>query len=323
MKIIFAGTPDFSAKILSTLIKENKYDIPLVLSQPDRPKGRGKKLLATPVKAIAIENNIEILQPTKLANNQEIINAIKNLNPDLIIVVAYGMIIPQEILDIPKHGCINIHTSLLPRWRGAAPIQRSIEAGDTKSGVTIMQMDAGLDTGNILLSKECNITDEDDTKSLTDKLLEISCTQIINVIDNIKSLIKNSIKQNSIENVEITYAKKISKEEAHVNWNLPAKIISQKIRAFFPMPGAFGFIEDTRVKIIKIETIKLENKDISNLAPGTIIELNKKNLLVKTKDSDHCINILEAQLPGTKPLKISDILNSNYKNIFTKNNQFI
>jgi len=186
-----------------------------------------------------------------------------------------------------------------------------------------MQMDAGLDTGNILLSKECNITDEDDTKSLTDKLLEISCTQIINVIDNIKSLIKNSIKQNSIENVEITYAKKISKEEAHVNWNLPAKIISQKIRAFFPMPGAFGFIEDTRVKIIKIETIKLENKDISNLAPGTIIELNKKNLLVKTKDSDHCINILEAQLPGTKPLKISDILNSNYKNIFTKNNQFI
>lgn len=233
------------------------------------------------------------------------------------------MIIPQTILDIPKYGCINIHTSLLPRWRGAAPIQRAIEAGDSKSGVTIMQMDAGLDTGNILLTEECDITDKDNSKSLTEKLLNSSCRQIINVVDNIEDLIKNSIAQDSIKDVEVTYAEKISKEEAHINWNLPTKVISQKIRAFFPMPGAFGFIDDIRIKFIKIETIQLENKNISDIKPGTIIELNKKHLLVKTQDTNQCINILEVQLPGTKPLKIPDILNSNYKNIFEPGNQFI
>lgn len=323
MKIIFAGTPDFSAQILSTLINENKYEISLVLSQPDRPKGRGKKLLQTPVKAIALENNIPVLQPDKIKNNFEFINIIKEINPDLIIVVAYGIIIPKTILDIPKYGCINIHTSLLPRWRGAAPIQRTIEAGDSKTGVTIMQMDIGLDTGNILLKEECDITDKENSESLTEKLLNISCNKIISAVDNIEYLLKNSIEQTSIIGVEVTYAEKISKEEAHVNWSLHVNIISQKIRAFYPTPGAYGFIDDTRVKFINIEVIKLDNKNISNFTPGTIIELSKKGLFIKTDSNNQCINILELQLPGTKPLKISDILNSNYKNIFSPGNKFI
>lgn len=328
MKIIFAGTPDFSAEILSVLVNENKYSIPLVLSQPDKPKGRGKKLLPTPVKIIAENNNIEVFQPNKLRNNIEATEKIKSLNPDLIIVVAYGMIIPQDILDIPKFGCINIHTSLLPKWRGAAPIQRAIEAGDKNTGVTIMQMDAGLDTGNILLKEECEITSQDNAQTLTQKLLEISSKLIIKTIHNIDLLINDSIDQKSIKDIIPCYAEKISKEEAHINWNQPAEVISQKIRAFYPFPGAYGFInnniENIRIKFINVEI--LNNTDINNsssVEPGTIIESNKKNILIKTQDENIFIKLIEAQLPGTKSLKSSDILNSKYKDIFVYNNKFI
>ena len=323
MKIVFAGTPDFSANILQSLILKNKYNINLVLSQPDRPKGRGKKLQPTPVKNIAEKYQINIAQPNKLRNNSEIINKIQNINPDLIIVVAYGMIIPQEILDIPKYGCINIHTSLLPKWRGAAPIQRAIEAGDNTTGVTIMQMDAGLDTGNILLTQSCDITAEDTALTLTDKLLEISKTLIIDAVDNIENLIKNSINQDSIKNIPVTYAEKITKQEAHINWKNQAKVISQKIRAFYPFPGAYCFLDDIRVKLIEVSVSKEQIETANDqVCPGTIVSINKNYILVKTLDDNIYLQISKLQLPGSKPLNINDILNSKHRDLFKINNIF-
>ena len=314
MRIIFAGTPDISAQVLQDLLetqKDNKnFEIIATLTQPDRPKGRGRKLCASPVKELSIEHDIPVYQPENL-KNQEIIDILNNLNPDLILVIAYGLIVPQNILDLPKHGCWNIHVSLLPKWRGAAPIQRAIEAGDDKTGVTIMQMDKGLDTGDILLQKTCNIEQDDTSESLYKKLAKISAPAALETLDKLQNDNLNPISQ---DNNQKTIAPKLSKEEANINWNTPAKIINQKIRAFNPWPVAQTSIDSIVIRIYNSEVIdNINNKDFLS---GQIIEFNKDNgLLVQCLNSQ--LKVTHVQLPGKGVLEVCELVNSpKYQQLF-------
>ncbi len=316
MRIIFAGTPDISAQVLKDLLdaqKNNKnFEIIATLTQPDRPKGRGRQLSASPVKELSIEHDIPVYQPENL-KNQEIIDILNNLNPDLILVIAYGLIVPQNILDLPKHGCWNIHVSLLPKWRGAAPIQRAIEAGDDKTGVTIMQMDKGLDTGDILLQKTCNIDIKDTSESLYNKLAKISAPALLETLEKLNN--NNNLNPISQDNNQKTIAPKLSKEEANINWNTPAKIINQKIRAFNPWPVAQTSIDSIVIRIYQAEAVDINDKTKSFLS-GQIIEFNKDNgLLVKCLDSQ--LKITHVQLPGKGVLEVCELVNSpKYQQLF-------
>ena len=320
MRIIFAGTPDISAQVLKDLLetqKDNKnFEVIATLTQPDRPKGRGRVLSASPVKELSIEHKIPVYQPENL-KNQEIIDILNNLNPDLILVIAYGLIVPQNILDLPKHGCWNIHVSLLPKWRGAAPIQRAIEAGDDKTGVTIMQMDKGLDTGDILLQKTCNIEQDDTSESLYKKLAKLSAPAALETLDKLQNNNLNSVSQDDNQK---TIAPKLSKEEANINWNTPAKIINQKIRAFNPWPVAQTSIDSIVIRIYNSEVIdNINNKDFLS---GQIIEFNKDNgLLIKCLDSQ--LKVTHVQLPGKGVLEVCELVNSpKYQELFAPKKVF-
>ena len=220
MKIIFAGTPPFAAEHLKTLLKNFHHEVVCIYTQPDRPSGRGRKKLASPVKKVALDNNLAVRQPNSLNNSNEI-NFLKELAPEILIVVAYGLIIPKAILDIPRYGCINVHTSILPRWRGAAPIQRAIEAGDKKSGVSIMQMDAGLDTGPILATSECDIDTNDSAGSLESKMMSLGPTLLLKVLTKIKL---NDLAPTSQNKFEVSYAHKINKNDEHGKSIRPTKV---------------------------------------------------------------------------------------------------
>ena len=236
LKIIFAGTPDFAASALSALI-ESEHDVVAVYTQPDRPAGRGRKLRASPVKELALKHDIPVLQPEKL-KDAETHDVLRSFNADVMIVAAYGLILPQAVLDIPRLGCLNIHASLLPRWRGAAPIQRAIAAGDKESGITIMQMDAGLDTGDILLLSHCPINDNDNGGDLHDRLAEMGASSILEALKDIESGNTKPIKQ---DDALATYAHKLDKKEAIINWKDSAENIERLIRAFNPWPVAFTY----------------------------------------------------------------------------------
>lgn len=321
MRIIFAGTPDISAQVLQDLLdaqKDNKnFEIIATLTQPDRPKGRGRVLSASPVKELSIQHDIPVYQPENL-KNQEIIDILNNLNPDLILVIAYGLIVPQNILDLPKHGCWNIHVSLLPKWRGAAPIQRAIEAGDDKTGVTIMQMDKGLDTGDILLQKTCNIEQDDTSESLYKKLAKLSAPAALETLDKLQNDNLSSISQDDNQK---TIAPKLSKEEANINWNNPAKIINQKIRAFNPWPIAQTSIDSIVIRIYNSEIIDINDKNKSFLS-GQIIEFNKDNgLLVQCLDGQ--LKVTHVQLPGKGVLEVCELVNSpKYQQLFAPKKVF-
>jgi methionyl-tRNA formyltransferase len=224
MKIIFAGTPEFSVSVLTALINAG-HNIVGVYCQPDRPKGRGRVLTPCPVKTQALEYNLPVLQPESL-KDEEAQTELKNLNATVMVVVAYGQILPKEVLQIPQYGCLNIHASLLPRWRGAAPIQRAILAGDKTTGIGIMQMNEGLDTGAILLEKTCAITNTDTAQSLHDKLASLGADAIVTALKNLKNL--SPTPQNK---TEVTYAKKLKKDEAWINWTQSATQINRQIRA--------------------------------------------------------------------------------------------
>jgi len=300
MNIIFAGTPEFSANILKTL--NAKFNIVAVLTQPDKPKGRGKIMSESLVKTYALEQNLPILQPNKI--NKETIETLKKLNADIMIVVAYGLILPKDILSIFKYGCLNIHTSLLPRWRGAAPIQRSIIAGDKKTGISIIQMDETLDTGAILNQEECLISSTDTTLSLYEKLQIISNNIIIKTLLNI-----NSLKPQPQATYGITYAKKLSKDEAWINWEQSATIINQQIRGFNPYPIAQTYAKSNRfekeiLRIIKAEVIN----ETHNLTSGSVIKQAKNGIDIAT--SDGVLRILEVQLAGKKRVKVQDFINA-------------
>lgn len=289
LKIVFAGTPEIAKNILSFII-ESGFIVDLVLTKPDQPAGRGQKISFSLVKQFALNHNIPIEQPVSFKKNPETINRIKLLNPDIIIVVAYGLILPKELLTIPKLGCVNIHVSLLPRWRGAAPIQRAIIAQDKISGVTLMQMNEGLDTGDILIQKEIPIKNNETAKELSERLNVLSTEIIIEYLQNY-----NSIKPYKQKEFGVTYANKIEKEEARINWYENAKFIDSKIRGFNPTPGCFSFLNN---ELIKIWNSKLIDQS-SQMHEGSIIGVDKTGIYVACGENSVLL-ITELQASGKK-----------------------
>ena len=308
MKIIFAGTPDFAATHLQALIRQ--HDIVAVYTQPDRPAGRGKKLTASPVKLLAAQNNLDIYQPQSLKDaEQQAILA--RLQADIMVVVAYGLILPQVILDTPKLGCINVHGSILPRWRGAAPIQRAVEAGDNETGITIMQMDAGLDTGAMLTITRCTIDANETSGSLYNKLAAMGGPALLGTLDKIEAGTAVATAQ---DNDQSTYAKKIDKIEALINWSESAAMIDRRIRAFNPFPAAYTEIGDQRVKIWGAQVASEQQA-----SPGQILAADNNGLLVACGQG--CLLLTEIQLAGKSRMPVSEILRSRAE-LFAPGKQF-
>ena len=293
MKVIFAGTPDFAAAALKA-IAEAGFDIPLVLTQPDRPKGRGMQLQASPVKQMAESLGLAVAQPTSL-RNEEALALLQTQNADVMVVAAYGLILPQAVLDIPKHGCLNIHASLLPRWRGAAPIQRAIEAGDAETGICIMQMDAGLDTGAVISEHHYPLKPDETSASAYQALTELGASAIVT---DLQQLAKNgSLSAVAQTENNATYAQKLSKEEAKINWQEPAKIIERKIRAFNPAPAAWTVWQDAPLKIWQAEVVNQSGR------AGEVLSFDAEGLVVAC--GEQALRITELQPAGSKRMNIA------------------
>ena len=299
MRIIFAGTPQFSADHLQALLDQGQHQVVAVYTQPDRRSGRGKKLQASPVKKIAEQANIPVLQPLTL-KDEDALQALAQLNADVMIVAAYGLLLPQAALDTPKFGCINIHASLLPRWRGAAPIERAIIAGDPISGITIMQMAIGLDTGDMLFKSSCDITDDETGDSLRSKMTALGIPLLFKTLSAIDAQTLAPEPQNDSDS---NYAVKIDKKEALINWHESAKHINRKIRAFTSAMGCHTFLNDQRIRIIKALPMPSSNKAIA----GSVIAINKKTITVQCHNS--CLEISMVQIPGAKAMDIASLLN--------------
>ena len=299
LRIVFAGTPDFAARHLAALLS-SQHEVIAVYTQPDRPAGRGKKLTASPVKNIALEHNIPVYQPASL-RNEEAQQELAALNADIMIVVAYGLLLPTEVLETPKLGCINVHGSILPRWRGAAPIQRSIWAGDKETGVTIMQMDEGLDTGDMLKIATLPIEANDTSATMYEKLAELGPDALIDCLADIAAGTAVAEKQND----ELAnYAKKLSKEEAKIDWSMDAAAIERCIRAFNPWPVSYFAVAEQNIKVwqAKVEA------DNQGKVPGTILAADKHGILVAAGEG--ALRLTELQPPGKKAMKAQDLLNS-------------
>ena len=298
--IVFAGTPAFGLPCLDAL-SHSRHRIKAIYTQPDRPAGRGRKLQASAVKEWALLHDLPIYQPENFKNTDSIAE-LAALKPDLIIVIAYGLILPKAVLEIPRFGCINVHASLLPRWRGASPIQHAILHGDTETGVTIMQMDVGMDTGDMLQKATCSITTTDTANGLHDKLAKISAQPLLDTLDALEN---NTLKPEIQNNELVTYAGKIHKEDACINWQQTAAEIDQKIRAFNPWPIAYTILGEEVLRIHKAQVVAKEYTQ----APGTVVSLDKKGMLIATgKDG---LLIEKIQLPGAKIISIADWLNSS------------
>lgn len=297
LKIIFAGTPDFAAKHLSALL-DSEHDIIAAYTQPDRPAGRGKKLTASPVKQLALQHNIPVFQPSSLKSD-EAQKVITDLDADIMVVVAYGLLLPAAVLNAPKLGCINVHGSILPKWRGAAPIQRAIWAGDTNTGVTIMQMDEGLDTGDMLHIATLPIEASDTSATLYEKLAQLGPVALVDVLNRFDSFTPQ--KQ---DDAEASYAKKLSKEEARINWHEDALQIERNIRAFNPWPVAWMNVDEHNVKVWSASVVKMDKQ----ASPGTILRANKEGITIATGNDALCITSL--QIPGKKALPAADVINA-------------
>ncbi|MBS5883408.1 MAG: methionyl-tRNA formyltransferase [Clostridium sp.] len=299
MKIVFMGTPEFAVPSLKKIIET--YGVESVFTQPDKPKGRGKKMAYSPVKEVALENNIKVFQPVKLKEDTEALEYLKELKPDFIIVVAFGQILTKEVLDIPKYGCINLHASLLPMYRGAAPLNWAVIKGEKKSGNTTMLMDVGLDTGDMLLKDEVEITDNMTAGELHDVLMDKGAELLINTIDG---LYNGSIIPEK-QSEETFYAKMLNKELGRINWNNSAKDIHNLIRGLNPWPIAHTTYDDKSMKIYESEVL-CEN---SNKEPGTIINVSKEGMKVSTGSG--VLLIKKIQFPNGKPLTIEQYINGN------------
>ncbi|GLT20251.1 methionyl-tRNA formyltransferase [Vibrio zhanjiangensis] len=299
LKIVFAGTPDFAARHLAALLS-SEHQVVAVYTQPDRPAGRGKKITSSPVKTLALEHHVPVHQPENFKSEQAK-QDLANLNADLMVVVAYGLLLPQAVLDTPKLGCVNVHGSILPRWRGAAPIQRSIWAGDEQTGVTIMQMDIGLDTGDMLKIASLPIEPTDTSASMYQKLAELGPVALLECLADIANGSAVAKKQ---DNDQANYAEKLSKEEARIQWNHDAVHIERCVRAFNPWPVSHFVAADSSIKVWQSRVDKRQTSQ----APGTIIQADKTGIYVSTgKD----VLVLEQiQVPGKKAMPIQDILNS-------------
>lgn len=300
MKIIFMGTPEFAVPTLGALFSKG-YSIDLVITQKDKPKGRGKKLQYTPVKEKALELGLEVFQPDSI-NNPDSIEKIKNLNPDIIVVVAYGQILKKDILHIPKYGCYNVHASLLPKYRGAAPINWAIISGEKETGVTIMEMDEGLDTGDMILWKSIPITLEDDSITIHDRLAELGGELMSQaVLDIKKGEISKVLQDNSLS----TYASMLNKQMGRINWNDKGENILNLIRGLKPWPSAYTQYKDEIVKIHKASLID-KLKEGNN---GEIVKVHNFGLYVNTKDKT--VVLEEIQFPGKKKMTVEEYLRGN------------
>ncbi|EOV1174746.1 methionyl-tRNA formyltransferase [Vibrio fluvialis] len=299
LRIVFAGTPDFAARHLAALLS-SEHEVIAVYTQPDRPAGRGKKLTASPVKNLALEHNIPVYQPENFKSD-EAKQELAALNADIMVVVAYGLLLPKAVLDTPKLGCINVHGSILPRWRGAAPIQRSIWAGDSETGVTIMQMDVGLDTGDMLKIATLPIEASDTSGSMYDKLAELGPQALVECLSDIAQGTAVAVKQ---DDALANYAQKLSKEEAKIDWTLTAQAIERCVRAFNPWPMSHFAVADNQIKVWQARV----EAGSSNQAAGTILKADKTGIYVATGEE---ILVLESlQIPGKKALPVQDILNA-------------
>ncbi len=327
LKIVFAGTPEFAARHLQALLGSH-HKILAVYTQPDRAAGRGNQLQASPVKQLSEQNNLVVMQPASL-KDPETQKKLASFNADLLIVVAYGLILPQAVLDIPRLGCINVHASLLPRWRGAAPIERALLAGDKETGVTIMQMDAGLDTGAMLSKASTPIRADDDRMSVETRLADIGSETLLNCLDRLAELLRNAEQQDDHLS---TYARKLDKSEALIDWQQPAEQIGRQIRASIGRSPAYSFLQGERIRLLRAmplaksasvqsgaqsevqsraqsrDQLGAQSKKQLAPQPGTIVEVTRDTLTVACKDS--LLQVSHLQLPGKNVLPVRDVLNS-------------
>ncbi|HLT63054.1 MAG TPA: methionyl-tRNA formyltransferase [Pseudohongiella sp.] len=316
LKIVFAGTPAFAARHLQALLAAGHTPV-AVYTQPDRSAGRGKTLQASPVKQLAQSHNLPVFQPVSL-KTPEAQAELAALQPDLMIVVAYGLLLPKAVLDIPRFGCINVHASLLPRWRGAAPIERALMAGDAETGVTIMQMDVGLDTGDMLFKVQTPISDTDDRQTLEDRLAELGCDALIKTLADLQSLQANAEKQ---DDSLTTYARKIEKAEALINWQGPAAEIDRLIRSSIGRNPAYSLLQGQRIRILKAQPVSLSK----NAEPGTIVEVSRGNAnspaAIVIACGEGAIAATQLQLPGKNPANVRELLNA-YSSLFAPGARF-
>ena len=312
MNIIFMGTPDFAAESLKEVIK-SEYNVQAVVTNPDKPKGRGMKMIATPVKEVAIKNNLPVYQPLKVKENFEFIDMLKNLNPDVICVVAYGKILPKEILEIPKYGCINVHASLLPKYRGAAPIQWSILNGDEKTGVTTMYMDIGMDTGDMILKEEVKIGESETTGELWNRLSIIGANLLVKTLKEIENGTAKRIPQGN----DFTVAPMLSKDMSKIEWkNKTAKEIKNLVRGLNPIMGAYSMFNGKKIKFWKVDALDENDIEVKNIlgdidlesekAGNVLLADSKKGLFIKTIKG--ILSVQEIQGENARKMSINDFL---------------
>ncbi len=299
LKLIFAGTPDFAARHLAALLSSG-HEVVAVYTQPDKPAGRGQKLTASPVKELALAHDLPVYQPASL-RNEAAQAELAALGADLMVVVAYGLILPKAVLDTPRLGCINVHGSLLPRWRGAAPIQRSIWAGDAETGVTIMQMDVGLDTGAMIRKVTCPIASDETSASLYDKLAGLGPQALVDTLD---AMAAGDTAAEPQDDALANYAEKLSKEEARIDWSMDAVAIERCIRAFNPWPISWFDVAGQTVKVWQAEVVAQDHCQ----AAGTLLKADKQGIEVATGQG--VLRLLTLQPPGKKAMSVSDLLNS-------------
>ncbi|HEA3130771.1 TPA: methionyl-tRNA formyltransferase [Aeromonas hydrophila] len=299
LKLIFAGTPDFAARHLAALLSSD-HEVVAVYTQPDKPAGRGQKLTASPVKELALAHDLPVYQPASL-RKEEAQAELAALGADLMVVVAYGLILPKAVLDTPRLGCINVHGSLLPRWRGAAPIQRSIWAGDAETGVTIMQMDVGLDTGAMIRKVSCPITTDETSASLYDKLAGLGPQALV---DTVNAMAAGNTAAEAQDDAQANYAEKLSKEEARIDWSMEAVAIERCIRAFNPWPISWFEVAGQTVKVWQAEVVAQDHGQRA----GTLLKADKQGIDIATGKG--VLRLLTLQPPGKKAMSVSDLLNS-------------
>lgn len=299
LKLIFAGTPDFAARHLAALLSSD-HEVVAVYTQPDKPAGRGQKLTASPVKELALAHALPVYQPASL-RNEEAQAELAALGADLMVVVAYGLILPKAVLDTPRLGCLNVHGSLLPRWRGAAPIQRAIWAGDAETGVTIMQMDVGLDTGAMIRKVSCTIASDETSASLYDKLAELGPQALVDTLD---AMAAGDTTAEAQDDTLANYAQKLSKEEARIDWSMEAVAIERCIRAFNPWPISWFEVAEQTIKVWQAEVIDSDHGQ----PVGTLLKADKQGIDVAT--SKGVLRLLTLQPPGKKAMFVPDLLNS-------------